>query len=240
MYIIFSGEGVTDFGTGTHKGFCYGNDYRCGPLTYLVDKIIEQICHYSIIANEIAVFVHSAELERIKTELRPSKRSIRIPGGKVKITARYHFEDARAFAIAVNKFIETKTDKNCVAILFRDSNTIDKKEWNDKITSMLNGFTVEDFHHGAPMLPKPVSEAWILCAIYRSEDPNRSCNDLENRKHGDRTDHALKLELEQKLGAKPTCNLLNEKIKSNEITPNNINLPSFNQFKEQLRIILDQ
>ncbi|MDR0609869.1 MAG: hypothetical protein LBG58_07150, partial [Planctomycetaceae bacterium] len=176
MYVILSGECATDFGTGTHEGFCYGNDYRCGPLTYLVDKIIEQHCHYSIITNELVVFVDSAELERIKTTLRPSKKSVRIPGYKVKITARYHFEDARTLAVAANTFIKTKTDKNCVAILFRDSNTTDKKEWNDKITSMLNGFIAEDFHYGVPMLPKPVSEAWILCAIYRNGNMNRNCN----------------------------------------------------------------
>jgi hypothetical protein len=238
MYVIFSGEGVTDFGTGTHKSFCCGNDCHYGPLTSIVDKMIEQICHYSIITNEVAVFVDGAELERIKTALRPAKKSIRIPGDKVKITARYHFEDARALAIAANKFIETKTDKNCVAILFRDSNTIDKKEWNDKIISMLHGFTVEDFHHGVPMLPKPVSEAWILCAIYRGENPNRNCNDLENRRHGDRTDHALKHELEEQLGEQPTRELLNEKISSGEINHNHINLSSFNQFKEYLTMVI--
>jgi hypothetical protein len=239
MYIIFSGEGVTDFGTGTHHSFCCGNDYRYGPLTYLVDKLIEQICHYSIITNEVAVWVDGAELERIKSNSRPSKKSIRIPGGKVKIAARYHFEDAKALAIATSTFIETKTDKNCIAILFRDSNTTDKKEWNDKITSMFNGFIVEDFHYGVPMLPKPVSEAWILCAVYRNENPNRNCNDLENRKHGNRKEHALKYELEEKLGAQPTRELLNKKILSGEINHNNINLPSFNKFKERLEKILE-
>ncbi|MDR0611308.1 MAG: hypothetical protein LBG58_14460, partial [Planctomycetaceae bacterium] len=101
-----------------------------------------------------------------------------------------------------------------------------------------NGFIAEDFHYGVPMLPKPVSEAWILCAIYRNGNMNRNCNDLENKKHGDKPNHALKDELEEKLGAPPTRELLNEKILSGEINHNNINLPSFDQFKKRLNEVL--
>ncbi|MDR2345459.1 MAG: hypothetical protein LBE18_05280, partial [Planctomycetaceae bacterium] len=53
-----------------------------------------------------------------------------------------------------------------------------------------------------------------------------------------RKDHALKYELEKELGNQPTRELLNEKILSGEINHNNINLPSFNKFKERLNDVL--
>jgi hypothetical protein len=84
------------------------------------------------------------------------------------------------------------------------------------------------------MLSKPVSEAWLLYAIERRENPNKNCNDLENVKYGNKNEHALKIKLQEKLGEQATSDLLNDLIRQNKIRPEYINLPSFEDFRKRL------
>ena len=187
MYVFFSGEGASDFGVcdmGVQHQYCMGDYYLPGPLTYIVDAMIEIKYKYSIIESNVAVFVDGAELERIKIQIKPSKKSIRLRGYNVPAETRFHFEDARSFAFAVSDFVAEKNENKFIAILFRDSNTNDNKEWQNKRNSMLSGFEVgfskrQISNNGIPMLPRPVSEAWLLCAIYRQENQNSNCEYLE-------------------------------------------------------------
>jgi hypothetical protein len=235
MYLIFSGEGSTDTGTGEFPG----------PMLYLIDQIIEynKRFSFSILDTQCYEFISRKQLSKRVKQLRPLPKeqdndNIILHSKKRFKETGYFYANARVLATIA---LERKSEHDLViAVLFQDSDTTDQQEWQQKWDSAINGFNAAKFHHGVPMLPKPVSEAWILCAIYRSENLGKNCDYLENQKHGDEIDHALKYELERKLNAQPTRELLNEKIKSNEINHNNINLPSFNQFKEQLRIILDQ
>ncbi|MDR1483365.1 MAG: hypothetical protein LBT09_00930 [Planctomycetaceae bacterium] len=234
MYLIFSGEGSTDTGTVEFPG----------PMLYLIDQIIEhdKRFSYSILDAQSYEFISRKQLDERVKRLRPLPKerddnNIGLRSKKRFKETGYFYANARILATIA---LERKSERAdlVIAVLFQDSDTTDQQKWQQKWDSIINGFNAANFSHGVPMLPKPTSEAWILCAIYRSENPNGNCNDLENRKHGDRTNHVLKYELEQKLDAHPTRELLNEKILSGEINHNNINLPSFNQFKERLNEVL--
>lgn len=50
--------------------------------------------------------------------------------------------------------------------------------WTDKLESMKNGFKEADCILGVPMIPKPKSEAWLLCAC--KENAYQHCAALEN------------------------------------------------------------
>ena len=65
--------------------------------------------------------------------------------------------------IAKEREVETKD--NVVAVLFRDADTATagRGTWAEKRQSMLDGFAEEGFARGVPMIPKPTSEAWLLC-----------------------------------------------------------------------------
>ena len=52
------------------------------------------------------------------------------------------------------------------------------------------------------MIPKPKSEAWLICALKR--DPYQVCERLEARSGNDQSPNSLKRELEQLLGIKPS------------------------------------
>lgn len=218
MYFFFSGEGKTDCGTGTHDGYCTGDDYEHGPLTLVADQIVQRKHNYSFLEyNELAVFVDNAELEKIKPMLRPLQRSPELRGKKTPPGSRMHRKDARALARAVKTFMQGKADEAFVAVLFRDFNSDKNSNWQDKRKSMLNGFNDESITgRGVPAVAQPISEAWWLSAIYRKRDSNKNCQYLEATKHGDATDHALKFELAKILGATPSQYELNDFVSDTE------------------------
>jgi hypothetical protein len=241
MFFLLSGEGETDLGVGLQPERNVEENYLYGPLALFIDEIVFEKLNFHPIESQTCIYVSKSYLKQYFSRLKPLEK-FRFPRGEIKYEqgTKYFRNNARALAAIAKKVADEKNDE-VIAILFRDSDPKRSSEtevWEKKRDSMLNGFLDEDFHHGVPMLPKPVSEAWILCAIYRSENPNRNCNNLENRRYGDGTDHALKYELEEQLGKQPTRELLNEKIASGEINPNHINLPSFNQFKERLSTVI--
>ena len=83
------------------------------------------------------------------------------------------------------------------------------------------------------MLPKPKSEAWLLCAIKNSY---QNCNALENESGNDNSPNNLKTQLET-FGL--THDEICEKIKANKIGIEKIDMKSFNIFKNRLHEVLD-
>ncbi len=56
-----------------------------------------------------------------------------------------------------------------IAVLFRDSDgtaSSGRGLWEDKRKSIEDGFGEAGFDYGVPMIPKPKSEAWLLCAFH--------------------------------------------------------------------------
>ena len=224
MYFFFSGEGSTDLGTCVEEP---------GPLALIVDQIIKEHRRYSFLESGCAVFVHPAELERIKSQLRTVPRSPGLRGLKTPPENRLHRKDAAALAYTATNHIRTKTDKEFVAVLFRDSNSPDEREWNNKRKSMLNGFRDQSIEgHGVAAVARPVSEAWWLSAIYRSENKAKDCRFLETTNYGDGAEHALKIELEDKLGEVANRTVLNEKVTRQEIDYKLIDSDSFLAFRQ--------
>ena len=228
MYFFFSGEGPTDLGT--------SND-QPGPLALIADQIITEHHHYSFLESGYAVFVHPAELGRIKglPDFKPlSRKSIRLPSPNVKPETRFHYDDARAFSRAAKDALENKNESNAefVAVLFRDSNSPDEKVWSDKRNSMLRGFHVENIEkHGVAAVARPISEAWWLCAIYHREETDKDRKHFESTNHVIGTETDLKRKLETELGTTPNRTVLNEMVTNREIDYKLIDSESFLAFR---------
>ena len=87
-----------------------------------------------------------------------------------------------------------------VAVLFCDADgtaPAERGQWDDKFQSMLSGFEKEGFNRGAPMITRPKSEAWILCAMKYGY---QGCDVLEERSGNDKSFNPLKKELEEHTG----------------------------------------
>jgi hypothetical protein len=201
VYLLLSGEGPTDMGAATEDGqVCEGNAFVQGPMAVIVDQIVEGKLGYSVFDIDSCGFVSEHRLIERAAELKAiKKKALRLPGKKQAKETRYFFNNARLLARIARK-VEAEREE-VVAVLFRVSDgtaSADRGLWEDKRASMLDGFDEERFARGVPMIPKPKSEAWVLCALRRR--PYQGCEKLEDRSGNDKSPKALKKELADILG----------------------------------------
>jgi hypothetical protein len=171
-------------------------------------------------------------------ELKSPKRSPRLAGKKRPLETMYFFLNARAMAICAQEK-EAEINSEVVAVLFRDSDgtaSARRGLWQDKRKSILEGFAEEDFARGVPMIPKPKSEAWIICAL--KADPFVGCDPLEDRSGNDRSPDSLKGQLKRLLGESATRELLLSKIEDGSIDCHRITMPSFTAFRGRLEKVM--
>ena len=227
MHLVLSGEGNSDLGL-----FCqYQNEFIAGSMYFIIDKIIEQKYDFSYYAlkAEMITFIPKVELKKFTNKLPPFRGKKGLKG------TAYFTNNAIALAkIAKEKSIASKDE--VIAILFRDSDgtssTI-KGLWEDKVASVEMGFKIEKFDKGVAMIPKPKSEAWLICAL--KDKLYENCHKLEDRSGNDKSLHNLKDELEN-FGL--SNDEINEMIQDGRIDIDKIDMPSFEYFKKRLKELL--
>jgi hypothetical protein len=227
MFLILSGEGASDIGV---------SDQEIGPMTKLVDLWITKQIGYSLIETKLYTIVSEHDLIKTAKEL-PARSQ---KGKKQKSETRYFYKNARALAtIAHQKSQELGSETPLVLVLFRDADgtaSSGRGEWADKWNSMLAGFAIEQISTGVPMLPKPKSEAWVLCAL---RNQYQSCVKIENESGNDASPNSLKKQLEEHLGEPGSREWINEKIESGLIDLDKItDMLSMTAFKDRLTTVL--
>jgi hypothetical protein len=237
MYFLLSGEGVTDVGAGKGAAtICEGEDFLVGPMATIVAKVVEAKHHYSILDGACG-FISEVSVAHRAEELKAVKKQLRLPGKKQAKETRYFFNNARILARFANEKASA-IDDEVVAVLFRDSDgtaSAGRGEWHDKRESMLDGFDEEGFNRGVPMIPKPKSEAWLICAW--KNHPYRKCEALEERSGNDNSPNNLKDELEELLEEEVTPDSLREKV-GESFDIDRIKMPSFKAFRDRLEEVI--
>ena len=93
-----------------------------------------------------------------------------------------------------------------MAVLFRDADGTRRSApgqlWQSKWDSMVNGFASVAFEFGVPMLPKPKSEAWLMCA---GKTARHSHADLETISGNDDSPHSAKKQWDAFMGSPQTA-----------------------------------
>lgn len=237
MYLLLSGEGPGDIGICyPTSDFCDGTGFSEGPMAIMVDQLVEvfQGFEMSHLETERVSYVSKSYLKDNK--LPTLRKAMSLKGKKTPAETKYYFENARVLASAAKAKSEEVSDQ-VVAILFRDSDgtaSAGRGNWDDKRKSMIEGFKAERYELGVAMVPKPKSEAWLLCAT--KESPYQHCAALEAESGNDRSGRVpLKDQLSASLdGAAGTGNL-NQLVIKNQIDVDRIDMPSFNIFKEDLK-----
>jgi hypothetical protein len=240
MYFLFSGEGATDLGEcADSAASCEGNAYLHGPMTVIVDQIVEAHHHYSLLDAGCCGLVSRSAIVDRASELKAAKKSVRLPGKRRARETRYFFNNARVLA-RIAKEWEGERKDDVVAVLFRDADTgtAGRGPWTEKRQSMLDGFAEEGFARGVPMITKPNSEAWLLCAL--RQNPYQGCGALEDRSGNPHSPHSLKGELVEQLGHPPTREELCDMVMNGRIDHRRIDMPSFNAFRERLEGVLQR
>lgn len=239
MHLLLSGEGPGDIGTCYPAADqCTAEQFRPGPMAWIVDQLVEtfQGYEFSHLGNACVTFLAESYLAAHKP-VRTGK-GMSMPGKKSPKETHYYYANARALAIAAKGKAAELSD-SVIAVLFRDGDgtaSAGRGQWRDKRQSMVDGFQAEAFELGVPMIPKPKSEAWLLCAV--KANPYQHCNQLESESGNDRGMNPLKDQLEVALAAENSTQQINQRVLSGEIDALRIDMDSFNEFKNALQSAL--
>ncbi len=238
MFFLFSGEGVTDMGSGKSElAISQGENYFPGPMAVIADHVIEKKLGFSALDTFYCGYISEHYLSSRAVELKAAKKSLGLPGKKRGKETRYYFNNARILS-RIAKEQEVERNDEVIGVLFRDSDgtaSAGRGLWEEKRQSMLDGFDEEKFSKGVPMIPKPKSEAWLICALKKHAYQN--CHALENRSGNDNSPKSLKDELLKLLGEKVTPELLCEKVQK-KVDIDKIKMPSFLSFRDRFEEVI--
>lgn len=241
MVVLLSGEGPTDLGvSASGSEMSTGEDLLPGPMAWMVDHLIEARLGYSVLDVRACVLIGKGMLVARATGLKQlRKKSLILSGKKKAKETAYFFQNARTLAAPASELSAARNDEDLIAVLFRDSDgtaSAGRGLWEEKRQSMLNGFAAAGFSRGVAMIPRPKSEAWLLCAL--RANPYTACDFLEARSGNDDSPNNLKDELEAVLGEPVTRDLLAALVARRAVDVRRIEMPSFVAFRDGLHNVL--
>ncbi|MEG5264891.1 hypothetical protein TRP66_11350 [Pseudomonas sp. JDS28PS106] len=243
MIVVCSGEGVSDLGACiNHAGFCQDEMYKLGPLTYVIDCIIEEVMQYSPLQTHLGTYRYYSEayLTQRLAAKKNERRGFVFAGRKHGVETGLFFFNALMLG-EISKELEAAEGDVAVAILFRDSdgtNSDPSDIWEQKKTSIEEGFRRAEFTRGVPMVPRPKSESWFICAA--KENPYQHCADLEELSGNDKSPNSAKKMLSTILEGEATNERLLTWLEANGMDCRKLaeEMPSFAKFYERLISVL--
>lgn len=223
--LLVTGEGPSDMGTPNNGSNLWTAEaYNIGPMAILSVKLIKQLLpewnidliDFEQPKNWITGISGSnlAGRAKGKSKFKPSK----------KISPGYIEYAARAFEMA--KFAQDNGHQ--LAIYFHDA---DRGNQSEFVNAINFGFkAAETTVCIVAMIPKPTSEAWLICAS--KPEPYQHCAQLEDRLSGNDSspERAPKKVLARHLGI-DNCPTETQMDLVREIDVNRIAMPSFDQFR---------
>lgn len=241
MYLLLSGEGKGDIGECSNtQSECVRPEYQPGAMAYIVDKLVELFLGYEYSYLEYQGVTFVSEKYLVDNKLPARKKAMALPGKKKPAETQYYYQNARVLANKA-KLLAAEINDKVVAVLFRDADgtaSAGRGHWQDKINSMEKGFADEDYaEFGVPMMPMPKSEAWLLCAV--KNNPYQNCGSLENESGNDAAPNPLKSQLDKALNGASSVQEQINLVLDGTIDVTQIDMPSFNYFKEKLQISVD-
>lgn len=204
-------------------------------------KLIEQLlepCLGGLIfqmARQDELWVHflpKSELGELARAGQKTKFQL-LTGSETKTGTLFHRKQAFTLGTYAKK-VEASQNDSVLAVLFRDSDGTQKcprTDWQDKLNSIVKGFEAARFEGGAAMVPKPKSEAWLLCALKHNY---QHCDSLEDESGNDNSPNNLKKQLTDHLGCDADREQLNDLVETGQIIARQIKMPSFVAFLSSL------
>jgi hypothetical protein len=231
MRLLLSGEGPTDLGT--TRLVAGGTQFVPGPMAVIVDTLLEPRLGYSILrlhrdGAECLRHVNESELAA-----NVKQASTVLPGIKSGKGMGYFTRAAEVLGRLAQADAKEKND-DVLAVFFRDSDgtrAAPRNLWEQKFESIRAGFQRAEFEAGVAMVPRPKSEAWLLCAL--KEHAYQHCEALEDAPGNDNSPNALKARLHARMGG-ANAEEQAEWVRSGQVDPASIGMPSFAAFVAEL------
>jgi len=237
MRLLISGEGPTDLGICNNaQGVCTDAAFSPGPMAVWLTRLWEALIHYDLLAiPEAVVFVSESELKR---EAKLASGRMKAMRGKNKpAETGLFFNNAKQLGLKAKKLINMG-DTALMAVLFRDADgtrSAPNQQWQTKWDSMLNGFKAAEFDFGVPMLPKPKSEAWLLCATQQGHHSHAA---LEEISGNDDSPNSAKGQLDDVLGGHQSALELSDWCENHPVDWTQLNtMPSFKAFFDRFHAV---
>jgi hypothetical protein len=166
MKLLISGEGPSDLGACNNaQGQCSDGHFNRGPMAVWLARLWEQLVDYNLLDTPEAVLYVSEKVLAQKAK-HSSPRMKRQRGKKQEAETGLFFSNAQQLGLMAQQ-LATDNETPVMAVLFRDADgtrSAPGQMWQTKWKSIVDGFASVAFDFGVPMLPKPKSEAWLLCA----------------------------------------------------------------------------
>lgn len=237
MRLLISGEGPTDIGTCNNaQGVCSDAAFSPGPMAIWLTRLWAALLHYDLLTiTEAVVFVNESELTR---ETKSASGRMHVMRGKNKpAETGLFFNNARQLGLMAKRLL-VSGDRPVMAVFFRDADgtrSAPNQQWRTKWDSILGGFKAAEFHFGVPMLPKPKSEAWLLCA---TKQGSHSFADLEGISGNDDSPHSAKSQLDLAMGQHLSAADLAEWGQANPADWSRLlTMPSFKEFFDRFHTV---
>lgn len=242
MIVVLSGEGRSDLGACNNaQGYCSGDTFALGPMTVLVDQEIASHSHFEYSPLECApeTYLYVSETW-LSEKIRARKQDRR----KTSLTGKKHGQETGYFHInawmlgEAAKDFEQQHQDIAIAVLFRDSDgarSAAGSEWSAKWQSMHSGFQRSGLGaRGVPMLPKPKSEAWLLCAV---ANDYQHCQALEALPGNDDSPRSAKMQLQAALGGDASTEAQLQWLQTYGFDHQRaaVGMPSYQCFQDSLR-----
>lgn len=231
MKLLLSGEGKSDMGQNIPGG--KGVEFQPGPMAWIVDRLLQSRLAYSLIesarqGSECVQLVSEADLGKAAR-----KDSMLLPGARYGKNI-FFTRNAALLGQRANAWRQ-ETQSPVIAVLFRDGDgtrATPPAEWLQKRESIRRGFALAECETGVAMVPRPKSEAWLLCA--RRSPEYAHCAALEDAPGNDASPNSLKKQLAAAVGHEADASAQAEWVESGRIDPARIDMPSFNAFRDDL------
>jgi hypothetical protein len=206
-------------------------------MAWVVDKLLERHhCSYSLLqmhaaGSDCVSVVHKNQL--VAGAKNPA--AMLLPGVKFGKDTGYFTRNAQVMGqLAVQS--QAAAGVPVIAVLFRDGDgtrSVPADEWAQKVASMERGFELADCPTGVPMVPRPKSEAWLVCG--RKAQPYQHCDGLEDAPGNDDSPQSLKAQLSAlNGGVYPSAQVQAQWVENDVVDALQITMPSYARFKAGL------
>lgn len=239
MLIVLSGEGPSDLGQCSNaQGICQQPEFVPGPMATLVDSVLATRLYHSPLTDTPDRYHYVSErgLQDLILRRKQSHGSFAFAGKKHAQETGYFHVNAWMLGLWTRK-LEQQENDSAIAVLFRDSDgsrSTEKGLWSKKHQSMVSGFQRAGLgDRGVPMLPKPKSEAWLLCAI---KNNYQHCHAMEDLPGNDDAPQPAKAILQETMDGDSSAQAVNDWLASNgfDHDASAAQMPSYQAFYERL------
>lgn len=237
MKLLISGEGASDLGACNNaQGQCSDGDFNRGPMAVWLARLWAAKLDYNVLDTPEAV-VYVTEKVLAQKAKESSTRMQRQRGKKQAAETGLYFSNARQLGLMA-QHLAGDHPETVMAILFRDADgtrSAPGQLWQSKWDSMVNGFASVAFEFGVPMLPKPKSEAWLLCA---GKTARHSHAALEAISGNDDSPNSAKKQWNAFMGSPQTAaQEANWCAENPEDWVNMLTMPSFKAFSDRFHAV---